>query len=519
MFTSRPVFTSAPAAGTVTVTQAEGGAVTVEKTTPNGTWERIVDTTKLPVDPSRTYTVEFTAAAGCTGDSAVGISTNPTGGQYLRDVGIGVRFSNRTIYIKNAVVGTFPAAATRFALNFDPRGMRALYAFYVDPTTLRWTAVGPSGLVASGDQIPASDEYYVAVALNTQGDKVELKCYDVATTAPVMYVMAPCYKQVLDAGLSFEDTLRQPAVGLRGATPPRLSCPQTNIALIGVPGQGKSALINALISSLACLPMSAVTESSTAAKGNATLKFSRVSLLELALAGYAPTDYELVLFDMVGMRGARELLAAMQGKMHDNEEWPTPSKESAAAKGSEPTALQAAEAQRVEAQRLAIEGRDGGRLNPLEVAHCAVIVMTAADLMAGAGTQDMARLLLSACDNFSCGENVAIQLPKLLVVSKVDVWLEAQRVVSGPECLLYGEAGPLKALYKAAQDQLGFAPYDVVPMGWLGRASASAVDFSAPDHPGLVALRYLGQRMSQCACMTLRKNFKELLVRGAAATR
>jgi hypothetical protein len=262
--------------------------------------------------------------------------------------------------------------------------------------------------------------------------------------------------------------------------------------------------------------MSAVTESSTAAKGNATLKFSRVSLLELALAGYAPTDYELVLFDMVGMRGARELLAAMQGKMHDNDECPPLRKESAS---GEPTAQQAAEAQRVEAQRLAIEGRDGGRLNPLEVAHCTVIVMTAADLMAGAGTQDMARLLLGACDNFSCGENVAIQLPKLLVVSKVDVWLEAQRVVSGPECLLYGEAGPLKALYKAAQDQLGFAPYDVVPMGWLGRASASAVDFSAPDHPGLVALRYLGQRMSQCACMTLRKNFKELLVRGAAATR
>jgi hypothetical protein len=145
--------------------------------------------------------------------------------------------------------------------------------------------------------------------------------------------------------------------------------------------------------------------------------------------------------------------------------------------------------------------------------------MTAADLMAGAGTQEMARLLLSAYDNFSCGEKVAIQLPKLLVVSKVDLWLEAQRVVSGPECLLYGEAGPLKTLYKAAQDQLGFAPYDVVQMGWLGRASASAVDFSAPDHPGLVALRYLGQRMSQCACMTLRRNFKELLVRGAAATR
>jgi hypothetical protein len=136
MFTSRPLFPAggspAPPAG-ITVTQAEGGAVTVEKTTPNGAWERIVDTTKLTVDPSRTYTVEFTAAAGCTGDSAVGISTNPTGGQYLRDVGIGVRFSNRTMYIKNAVVGTFPAAATRFALAFDPRGMRALYAFYVDP--------------------------------------------------------------------------------------------------------------------------------------------------------------------------------------------------------------------------------------------------------------------------------------------------------------------------------------------------------------------------------------------------
>jgi hypothetical protein len=302
-------------------------------------------------------------------------------------------------------------------------------------------------------------------------------------------MVIPYYGDAKLNKLSFEDTLRLPATGV----------PQVNVAFIGTPNQGKSAALNALASAIVGTAASVVDEVRTR-------RLTRIPILNTTLlnAGRTPPPgFEFVVFDMVGMRDTRELVAAMQGKLRNNQAWPMPTNPSG-------TLAEATdEAARVRAGRHAIE-HPSHALSPLDAAHCAVLFITAEDLMAGAGKSPLSAQMLEVtqmlevCQEFYANVDFPIQLPKLLVVTKVDLWLLNQPLVATPDCLLHGSSGSLAPLYQAAYSQLSFPGRDVIPLGWLNSTDAHAVDYSSPQAPVVVALKYLAQRMSSLACTTVR---------------
>jgi hypothetical protein len=394
-------------------------------------------------------------------------------------------------------------AGRRFALQLDLReGRRRLDVFWTVGD--EWKHVGK---VAAGDQIPAADNWYAATTLHDANDRVEVRCYDV-TNRPAAFIVdeavpatvpnsadmiVPYYGDVKLNKLSFEDMLRLPATGV----------PQVNVAFIGTPNQGKSAALNALASAIVGTATSVVVEAGPSVDGNGTRRLTRIPILKTALrnAGRTPQPgFEFVVFDMVGMRGKRELVAAMQGKLRNNQAWPMPNNPSVTL--AEATEEEAADVPRAEAARHAIE-HPSQAPSPLDAAHSAVLFITAEDLMAGAGKSALSAQMMEVCQEFYANVDFPIQLPKLLVVTKVDLWLLKQPLVATPDCLLQGTAGPLAPLYHAAYSQLGFPGRDVIPLGWLNSTDAHAVDYSSPVAPVVVALKYLAQRMSSLACTTV----------------
>jgi hypothetical protein len=401
----------------------------------------------------------------------------------------------------------------RFALQLDLReGRRRLDVF--------WTVDGTWKHVANAvifDQIVTQmPNWYAATTLLDVNDRVEVRCYDV-TNRPAAFIVdeapatvsspaptsanmvVPYYGDAKLHKLSFEDTLRLPATGV----------PQVNVAFIGTPNQGKSAALNALSSAIVGTATSVVVEAGPSVDGNGTRRLTRIPILKTALrnAGCTPQPgFEFVVFDMVGMRGKRELVAAMQGKLRNNQVWPMPNNPSVTL--AEATEEEAADVPRAEAARQAIE-HPSHALSPLDAAHCAVLFITAEDLMAGAGKSPLSAQMLEVCQDFYANVDFPIQLPKLLVVTKVDLWLANQPLVATPDCLLQGTAGPLAPLYQAAHSQLGFPGRDVIPLGWLNSTDAHAVDYSSPQAPVVVALKYLAQRMSSLACTTVSLHFTQ----------
>jgi hypothetical protein len=322
----------------------------------------------------------------------------------------------------------------------------------------------------------------------------------------------PYYAQVVNANLSVEEAVRRPAVGSAGGRAPAVRCTQINVAFIGVPKMGKSAVLNALACCSAGMQQTIVVESALSHGGNTTLRFTRIPLLEVALANAGRTPqpgFDFVVFDMVGMRDDRELIATMQGKLRDNQAWPMPPQGI-----PQLSAQQVADLVRVEGERRAIE-TPVRPLSALDSAQCAVLFITADALIAGAGTAANSIKMLDVCQNFNCNAEFPIQLPRLLVVTQVDLWHAANP--PSPASLLHGESGALAPLYVAARDQLGLSAPDVIPLGWLGRSDASSIDYASPTDPRVIALKYLAQRASMLACTTLRLHFSELLAAGAPA--
>jgi hypothetical protein len=320
----------------------------------------------------------------------------------------------------------------------------------------------------------------------------------------------PYYAQVVNANLSVEEAVRRPAVGSARGPPPAVQCTQVNAGFMGAPNMGKSAALSALACCVGELQQTIVVESALTVGGNTTLRFTRIPLLEVALcnAGRTPRPgFEFVIFDMVGMRDDRELIAAMQGKLQDNQAWPMPP-ESMTQVPSHLSAQHIADLVRIEGERRAIE-TPRRPLSALDSAQCAVLFITAHALMAGAGTAGNSTKMLDVCQNFNCNADFRIQLPRLLVITKVDLWRAAGP--PSPASLLHGESGALAPLYVAARDQLGLSAPDVIPLGWLGRSDASSIDYASPTDPRVIALKYLAQRASMLACTTLRLHFSELL--------